>query len=277
MIISNTNKWVFIHNPKVAGSSVRRLLLPYNESPLELWHQRHVPELQRIVDMSHLSPEEFDIVTEHKCQNYFKFGFVRDPYSRLLSALKEYSVQNSVDVCSNTWKREEFILDKLTLVTTQYDWNFSHFRPQFRFFYTGINRRVADFIGRFDHLERDLRAVCSLLNISPPGEIPMERDRGHQSRVDDPESTFGVRGLKAVNRLYAIDWLVFAPYLPGGMVGTLPSGDHSSNVHNVRSPEGRMTFYGEPPGLSLGEKVGFLTAEVERLRWKIQDQEYRPT
>lgn len=276
MIVNNTNKWVFIHNPKVAGSSVRKTLLPYNESHMELWHQRYIPELQRIVDMSHLSSEEFEVVTSDRYRSYFKFGFVRDPYARLMSALKEYSAQNGVDVRSSQERRSQFILEKLTPVTIQYDWNFSHFRPQFMFFYRG-NRRVVDFVGRFHRLNEDFKTVCALLNVSNEGELPIERDRGHSAVMQDPLSVFGEKALEHINRLYAMDWMLFAPYLPSNMVGTLPSGTHFHNVQNVRTPEGRQTFYGEPPGLSLGEKVGFLTTEVERLRARLGEQDYRAT
>ena len=276
MIVSNMNKWVFIHNPKVAGSSIRKVLLPYNESRVEFWHQRYCPELQRVVDMSHLSTEEFDVVTKGDYRGHFKFGFVRDPYARLLSALKEFSTQNDVDVVSTQRARSSFILDKLTAVTIQYDWRYSHFRPQFMFFYRGV-RRTVDFIGRFHRLDEDFRTVCAILNLHRPDELPIERDRGHCDHIEDPLLMFGKEALEAVNALYAMDRMLFAPYLEHPQVGGVPVGDHYNNVQNVRTPQGRFTFYGEPPNLSLGEKVGFLTTEIERLRGVVGEQRYRAT
>jgi len=277
MVINHTSKWVFVHNPKVAGTSIRKVLLPYNQSSMELWHQRFIPELQRIVDVSHLSAEEFDAVCPDVGRDYFRFGFVRDPYARLYSALKEYSKQHSVDVHSTSEKRGEFILNTLTPCGIQYDWSLSHFRPQFMFFYRG-RKRVVDFIGRFHDLNNDFRSVMSLLNVSVPDkDLTVERDTGATLLIEDPSSFFGEEALKWVNRLYGMDWLLFAPYLQTNMVGGLDYGSHFSNVENIRSPLGRKTFYGEPPGLSLGEKVGFLTAEVERLRSQINQQSYNPT
>jgi len=277
MIVNHTAKWVFVHNPKVAGTSVRKILLPYNQSHQELWHQRFVPELQRVVDMSHLSTEEFEAVCPEVDGTYFRFGFVRDPYARLYSALKEYSKQHSVDVHSNVSRRSEFILNKLTPSGIQYDWSLSHFRPQFMYFYRG-RKRVVDFIGRFHCLNLDFRTALSLINVQPQEkDLSVERDTGHLSFLDDPRSFFGDDALVWANRLYGMDWLLFTPYLPGEMVGSLDSGSHFSNVENIRHPIGRMTFYGEPPGLSLGEKVGYLTAEVERLRAALDEQRYNAT
>lgn len=271
MIISNSQQFAFIHNPKVAGSSIRKMLLPFNESPMELWHQRHIPELMRIVDTSHLSAAEMETLHNHQyiyCpDNYFRFGFARDPYARFQSALREYSRQHSVDL-STRESLEAFVLNNLTPISVQFDWRFSHFRPQHHYFYNG-RKRVTDFIGRFHCLKEDLKAVSAILNLGLNlGELGMERDTGHQSLVSDPLATFGKQVLERINFLYAMDWLLLSPYFPSEsrMVGDLPNGSHWVNVENFRSPAGRFTYYGEPPNLTLGEKVGFLTAEVERLR-----------
>lgn len=275
MIISNSHKFVFIHNPKVAGSSIRKMLLPFNDSPIELWHQRHIPELHRVVDMSHLSADEFRTLEQRDyvqvCDEAFRFGFVRDPYARFISALREFSRQHSVSVDENhRTDMKEFVLNHLTPISVQYDWRFSHFRPQYHFFYDG-NRRVADYIGRFHRLKDDLRVVSALLNLDLDiSNLGMERDTGHANLIADPEAVFGEEVLERINMLYCMDWMLFEAYLPGCMVGKMPTGNHWVNVENVRTPMGRFTYYGEPPNLSLGEKVGFLTTQVERLRARLQ-------
>lgn len=276
MIVSDRHNFVFIHNPKVAGSSIRKALLPYNDSSIELWHQRFIPELQRVVDMSHLSAAEFATLTDACCfyapSDAFYFGFVRDPYARFVSALREYSKQNNVDVWSSPEKILEFVDRHLSHANIMYEWSLSHFRPQYTFFYKG-GKRIADFIGRFDYLQEDLNRVWAYLNLGFPPKLGHERDTGHPMRLEDPELTFGP-ALERINRLYARDWLLLGPELGDSkMVGKLPHGLHVENVENVRTPEGRWTYYGEPPGLALGEKVAFLTAENERLRRLIQDHD----
>lgn len=269
MIVSKSNRFVFIHNPKAAGSSVRDVLLDYNDFPIELWHQKYIPDLQRTVDMSHLSAQELNVVLRQEgyppgfLNNVFTFGFVRNPYSRFLSSLKEFSRQNSVDL-STPGQIAEFVDRYLHPAVIQYDWNFSHFRPQHLFFYSGT-KRVVDFLGRFHHLHQDWATICANLNITVT-DLPHKRDTGSVAHVNYPQQFLEARTLRSINRLYAQDWMLLAPYFTETMECGLPTGSHRENVENVRSPLGRRTYYGEPPGLSLGEKVGFLTEEVDRLR-----------
>lgn len=284
MIISSSHRFVFVHNPKVAGSSVRKMLLPFNSSSNELWHQRYIPELQRVVDMSHLSADEFEVLRKHRylgsddsIPRYFRFGLVRDPYTRFFSALKEYSRQHEIDVHSSRERMEEFALSRLNSTNVRYDWTLSHFRPQHHFFFEG-RRSCMDFIGRYEFLRQDLHAVFSYLNLGLSVEdLGHERDTGHRVQYGDPAEFFGDRLLRHINMLYSHDWVLLAPYFQRGMVGELPLGNHQYNVEGFRTPAGRMTFYGEPPGLSLGEKVGFLTAENERLRAKLGESVGRAT
>ena len=61
----DTQKIIFIHTPKTAGTSISKAL--YGSSP---WH---------------FSLDELNFINHNKVQYYFKFGFVRNPISRLIS------------------------------------------------------------------------------------------------------------------------------------------------------------------------------------------------
>lgn len=266
MIISKPLKFWFIHNPKVAGSSVRKCLLRYNTSEIELWHQRYIESLDRIIDMSHMAASDARHVLEVP-DDYFRFGFVRNPYSRFFSSIREHIRQNQINLDTRE-RLSEFVLNKLTHTSVRFDWNYSHFCPQHYFFYIG-KKCVADFIGRHETLDQDWAKVLTLIDL-PYEDHGLDKERFSGAEWQDPAEWLTDEALARVNSIYCKDWLLFDHLFTEPVIGGFESGTHKENVHNFRSVEGRMTFYGEPPGLSLPEKVGFLTGEVERLRRSLE-------
>ncbi len=266
MIISHPLKFFFIHNPKAAGSSVRKALLPYNTSEVELWHQRYVPTLDRIVDMSHLCALDAPHVVEVP-SGFFRFGFLRNPYSRFFSAIREHARQNNRDL-STPELISEFVLRELSPVTVRFHWQFSHFCPQHYYFYSG-NTLTADYLGRQETLQEDWLKILSILGL--PKELSaLSKERAYAEVSGTDLSRIRITDLSEdavsrVNQIYVRDWFYFGHYFTEEMIGGLPSGTHRDNVHNIRDFAARMTFYGEPPGLSIPEKLGFLSTRVEEL------------
>jgi len=261
VIISNALKFWFIHNPKVGGSSIRKCLLKYNSSEIELWHQRHIQSLDRIIDMSHIAALDVPHVIDVP-DDYFRFGFVRDPYQRFFSAAREHSRQNGIELKTKN-QLSSFVMSNLTHSSVRFDWNLSHFCPQHYYFYSG-KRCVADFVGRHSHMLEDWKKALALMDL--PFEehlIGNERDSGLTGEIE-PRDFLSDAALRRVNSLYSKDYLLFGGLFQNKMTGSVEHGDHRSNVHNFRSVEGRLTFYGEPPNLSIYEKAGFLSAEIER-------------
>lgn len=86
-MISHKHKFIFIHIPKTAGTSIEEALR--DEScqllPNEWDHGRisHTPlnylTLQELVDYGLLTPAQL--------KSYFKFCFVRNPWDRLISEI----------------------------------------------------------------------------------------------------------------------------------------------------------------------------------------------
>jgi len=103
MIISDTHRFIFLHNPKCAGTTVRRALSKYDTRNDKFWHFKTIPgpfpERDTKIDLAHLSlalvktyyPDEFRLF-----EQYLVFGFVRSPIDRLLSAYIEYN-KNNID------------------------------------------------------------------------------------------------------------------------------------------------------------------------------------
>jgi len=88
MIISDTHKFVFIHIPKCAGTSVRKALLPFDEKTIKSGREKH--PIFGLFDYNHIPlstlrnffPEEYK-----KVRTYHSFSIVRDPFARFSSSL----------------------------------------------------------------------------------------------------------------------------------------------------------------------------------------------
>ena len=92
MILSDRYRFVFIHIPKCAGTSVRAAVLPYHDADLRFLKtvERH-PDLGEI-DFRHLplallrdlDPEAFE-----KLKTYAGYAILRDPFQRFRSAVSQ--------------------------------------------------------------------------------------------------------------------------------------------------------------------------------------------
>ncbi|NOQ46659.1 MAG: hypothetical protein GQ559_08320 [Desulfobulbaceae bacterium] len=106
------------------------------------------------VKYAHISKAQFNA--------YFKFSFVRNPWARIVS---EYKYRH------HTWKYsfKEFLFRHLP----QPSWTdeYCHIIPQYDFLYDERGKRLVDFVGKFEKLQKDFNEVCRLLNI-PNRELP---------------------------------------------------------------------------------------------------------
>ena len=90
MIISDKYRFVFIHNPKCGGTSVRKALQDYDTRNNHFWMFAEVYGVK--VDKAHMplyllrvySPQDYDIL-----KTYFTFMFVRHPIERCISGFNE--------------------------------------------------------------------------------------------------------------------------------------------------------------------------------------------
>lgn len=157
-MISHKHKFIFIHIPKTAGTSIEQALRDETCKLLPgQWDHarvRHAPlnhlTLQELVDYGALTPAQL--------KSYFKFCFVRNPWERLVSEI----------FCPwmSPWFKdlplEERIRRACELAATPTGIA-NHLRPQADFVQAGGLQM--DFIGRFERLEEDFAQICRLLGI----------------------------------------------------------------------------------------------------------------
>jgi hypothetical protein len=154
---------IFVHIPKTAGQSIEHfflnlvgltwetrepLTLKYNEDP-SLGPER----------LSHLTAEEYvscGHVSEAEFSKIFKFSFVRNPWSRLVSEYlyRKYNMQFSF---------KEFVMEGFPKPSLSNDYR--HVMSQSDFVYDHEGNLLVDFIGKFERLQPDFDLVCQKIGI----------------------------------------------------------------------------------------------------------------
>jgi hypothetical protein len=157
-MISHKYRFIFIHIPKTAGTSIEEALRDETCQLLPReWDHACIPHtplnhltLRELADYGVLSPEQL--------RAYFKFCFVRNPWDRLISEVfcpwvapqfKDLSVEQRI-----RWACE-------LAATTNGIGN--HLRLQREFI--DSDGLQMDFVGRFERLAEDFDQVCQLLGI----------------------------------------------------------------------------------------------------------------
>ena len=160
-MICKPYKCIFVHIPKAAGRSVelyflnklgmsrdnesdrRALLLTDNNDPAKGTEK-----------LSHLSASEYVAcghVTAQDFSQYYKFSFVRNPWSRLVS---EYRYRNFISHKSF----KHFVLNKLP--KPGWDDKYRHVMPQSEMLCDADGELLVDFVGKFERINEDFETVC---------------------------------------------------------------------------------------------------------------------
>jgi hypothetical protein len=254
MIISERHGFTFIHNPKVAGTSIRKSIEQYHDQKQVYWHQRYDERLKRVVDLAHIPYDDLDNQVKAIMAKTFNFGFVRHPVKRFFSAYAEFQRQHA-DWFPSKMDPSYFVCYFLTEANVRYDWRFTHFCPQHYFFYQG-NKCVADYIGRHEDF-----ANCwqSIQNIVAPsyGFQPLDNTRHRElNHASDP--VLGDEALTILQNLYQRDFTLFNYADP--FCDLVNSEGRHTHWQRVELLHKRLTH--GTTELTLGEKVAHLELQV---------------
>ena len=182
-MISHKHKFIFVHIPKCAGTTVELVLHKY-ASPVEgcSWAVR---------TKNIRNKEMFNLIRNHN--DYFKFTFSRNPYSRMVSLYYFLKYHNKFDfqkfvklvgqfLDTNPEKVYRKIPDNSTFLKSKKMWKVAsydfidevhyplgylgngnkgyHLLPQYYFVSNGI-----DFIGKIENLQEDFNIICDKIGI----------------------------------------------------------------------------------------------------------------
>lgn len=211
MLISHSHKFIFIHNAKVAGTSITKALKPYALlSPTKLTfkqlfyllngnypriYSQHFPGHINAMSLSIRLPA---IIFKH----YYKFGFVRNPWDRQVSYYK-YLLRNKShpqhNFIKNTLNFDDFI-----------DWTVKNNRDlQRNYFFNTKNKCLVNFIGRYENLNPDFKKICNHLGV----QAALQRIN-YSQRNSDFRSYYSKRSIQKIARAFQPDITLFGYNIP---------------------------------------------------------------
>ena len=170
-MIDNVHKFIYIHIPKCAGSSVEKFL---NSTVHVEWD-----ELNKIW-VQHATAKQIKEIYCQDYDQYFKFTFVRNPWDR---AVSDYMwVQQELKITGD-FKNYLLLEDVFDTPRLHYPHlnqlgRGDHIIPQSDFVLDSEGNFMVDFIGRFETLQWDINIVCDRLGI-PRSTLPRENQSKH--------------------------------------------------------------------------------------------------
>lgn len=184
---------IFVHIPKAAGISVAMALFGNLAG-------------------GHHTARHYRVVFGRDFWSYFKFTFVRNPYTRLVSAYEflrsgghpawRNNQRFRDEVLSEYANFEDFVLRWLK---PRKQWREPHFRPQHEFVELG-GRLVMDFVGRVERIDDDFATVRDRLGIQAQLERLNPTKEKHGTLGDHYANDAVVRRVQDV---YAKDFELF--------------------------------------------------------------------
>ncbi len=208
LLISDKYRFIFIHNPKCAGTSIFELLkghsnflCRYNSSQPYYYLRKFFGESALLCNFGqHASALELKKkIPEYKWNSYYKFGIVRNPYSRAVSFF--YHIMNKPQSIRNELFRS---LGNLTNYAKYLET--AHFKDTQHYYFTdGHDHLMVDKILKFENLSNEFPALLEHLEL-PSQKLPVI-NQAIQKR--DYRNMLNADSLKIFNEIYHKDFLLF--------------------------------------------------------------------
>jgi hypothetical protein len=157
-MICHQYKCIFVHIPKNAGQSIEHVFLSNLGMSWELrapllLRENNLPELGP-PSLSHLHAVDYvrkNYISEEIFDEFFKFSFVRNPWSRLVSMYTYLGYFRFYEF--------NYFVQKVVpkLLCSSKSWFVG---PQAKYLYAEDGRCLMDFVGRFESLQVDFNTVC---------------------------------------------------------------------------------------------------------------------
>jgi hypothetical protein len=213
MEISYKNKFIFIHVWKNAGTSVRKAISPYvykvngrRKISYHLLHRLGLPineKLKRAYDIktAHMKAYEIcDFIGEEYYNEFYKFAFSRNPYSRLVSQYNHVmnrDLHKHHEMVRGLESMEDYVRWRINTGMETFQWQFVTDRNE---------NRIVDYIGKFENLEGDLHQLGANLGLNL--ELP-HLNKGKAAEKKSIESLFSNKFQDFVKKHYEKDFNYF--------------------------------------------------------------------
>lgn len=167
--IDYSNKYIFVHIPKNAGTSVYRAL--------GFTHTFHATAL------------EYRNALSKTYDDFFSFCFVRNPFDRFLSLynyarLDESYYHSAINPSKTIYGKHldydilvnaslEQAADLLLEGKLRHDNAWNHWRPQMDWILDEENNVIVNYIGRVEDIRMDFQNVCNILKLPAGNELSL--------------------------------------------------------------------------------------------------------
>jgi len=180
-MISHKHKFIFIHIPKCAGTTIEKNLS--NGHDIFDWNDINNKQVQNPLPFGYLRKEGL-AKTINKFSDYYLFTFCRDPWARAVSAFLHQQRERKDDpfymrkrpgtsfedfldgVSRYVLKKEDTGISKFEKYHTMPQVNFI---PTYGKLYFGVEMRdevKVDYIGRTERFDEDVRVVAQAIGIN---------------------------------------------------------------------------------------------------------------
>lgn len=182
MLISHKYKFVFVHVPNTAGTSITSALQPYCDKPKDVLFNRMLSTVGINVNWfigsvtwrrgrKHTTASQVKIMLpEYYFDEYFKFAYVRNPWALLVSYyhfIKGDKAAKRSSRINNMSGFDEYL---------HYEIKRNKF-SQSNFLVDSKGSLLVDYVGRFENLVEDYETICSRIGI--PAYIPHKKKSVH--------------------------------------------------------------------------------------------------
>ena len=172
-MISHERKFIFVHIPKAAGTSIITTfgdddgveaesgdgpLLPFEPDANKF---DPPPPHLRITDYV-----KYGYVTQAMFDAYFKFSFVRNPWDRLVSEYKYRRLASKYDF-------KTFVFEHFPRPAWRDE--YCHVIPQYDFLHDTRGNRLVDYVGKLENLQQGVDAICARLGL--PAQMLEHRNK----------------------------------------------------------------------------------------------------
>jgi sulfotransferase famil protein len=169
MVINTHHRFIFVHIPKAAGTSMTKCLSSLKGNNTRWLADRTKHEtLMRFEQSIESRRSVFDRVLGRSPEGYFRFAFVRNPWDRMASFYHYLIEKRPVKAIDSTVSFKDFLVKSQQNIS----WidNLHSMRQQADYFTFEDGRMELDFLGHFEFLQEDIEAIEKQLQITidPP-------------------------------------------------------------------------------------------------------------
>jgi hypothetical protein len=212
MVINDRRKFIFVHVPKTAGTSMMSALakLPGN-------NRRWVAKTKHETLAAFFAqwPQRRNLWDRLRGRNpeaYRTFAFVRNPWDRLSSLYRYMKEYRPIEQADRVRSFAEFVEQAADGVEWIVNWHTMRLQTDFFTFAdaAGLRTMRLSFLGHFEHLSEDLAELSRQLGIC----LELPRENFSTNAHIDYRREYTERMLEAAGRLFATDAEFFG-YSPG--------------------------------------------------------------